>query len=108
MKNTIEFLKRVVYYANNVGYDYDTSVEVIEEGPDFVKVKTSDIEDGEDYLTATIRVLGDFEFVNTDYDGHDENAKVTLLGIWIDGENDPQRWRVIDARGSSLFAVLYC
>jgi len=107
----LELIREVVRYANNVGYDYDMRVEITEEQPDYVKVRTINDEDETD-MTATVRVLGDYSYV--DCDENDQGGRVdertvhtTLLGVWIDGESSTRRWRVIDARATSLFSMLY-
>jgi len=98
-------LRRIVALANNVGYDYDLRVEITEEKEeeDWVKIKTVN-EDDETELTATVCVFSEFECT-------DPIEKITfnniLLGVWVDGDSDSQPWRIIDARATSLFALLY-
>ncbi|RKZ93734.1 MAG: hypothetical protein DRQ40_07310 [Gammaproteobacteria bacterium] len=107
----IELIRAVVGYANSVGQVLDVQVEITEEHPDYVKVRAT-CEEGETDTTATIRVLGDFEYEDCDTDDQGNRINVrkvdnTLLGVWIDGESGKRRWRIIDARGTSLFAMLY-
>jgi len=110
-KMKIELIRAVVGYANSVGQVLDVQVEITEEHPDYVKVRAT-CEEGETDTTATIRVLGDFEYEDCDTDDQGNRINVrkvdnTLLGVWIDGESGKRRWRIIDARGTSLFAMLY-
>jgi hypothetical protein len=103
----LELIRNVVRYANNVAYDYDMQVEITEEAPDFVGIRTIN-DEGETDQTATLRVLGDYNYEDRRVEG--EESRVvdnTLLGLWIDGERDDRRWRIFDARATSLFALLY-
>ena len=108
--DNIKLLRQIVIYATNVGYDFDLRVEITEEneGESWVKITTIN-EDDETELTATVCVISPFEYVDPidDRDEGPRTVKATLLGVWIDGESDLDRWRIIDARASSLFALLY-
>ena len=107
-ENELELIRTVVRYANGVGYDYDLRVEITEEAPDYVKIRTID-EDDETDMTATVRVLGDYDYEDRYEEGEESHVvENTLLGVWIDGDNERERrWRIIDARGTSLFAMFY-
>ena len=98
-KEQQELIHRTIGFANNVAYDYGMKVEITEEGADFVKIR-SVTDEGETDVTATVKYLGDFTH-------EDKGVLITssLLGVWVN--SDGERWRIIDARAISLFALLY-
>jgi len=106
-KDQLELIRVVIDRANNVARDLDMWIETIEEAPDYVKIVALN-DDDETTVEAFIRVLGDYNY--EDRRTEDEGSKTienTLLGVFLDGDNQETRWRIIDARGSSLFAMLY-
>ena len=104
----LELLDLVVDRANGAAYDLDVRIEITDKAPDHYKIAIVD-EDGETTLVASVRVLGDYSYVDRRVEGDKhEMVENTLLGVLIDGDDDKEmRWRIVDARGSSLFAILY-
>ena len=90
-----DLIHTVVYQANGAGCDYDIKVEAIGVDRGSITVRTIN-EDGGIDCTAFVRVLGIFKVAT---------IEATLLGVDLDGDGE---WRIIDARGTSLFALLYC
>ena len=106
-KDQLELIRVVIDRANSVARDLDMRIETIEEAPDYVKIVVLN-DDGETTVEAFVRVLGDYNY--EDRRTEDEENKMvenTLLGVFLDGDDQETRWRIIDARGSSLFAMLY-
>lgn len=88
----LQMIRSTVEQASNAAGDYDGQVIITSESDDFVSIEYQD-EDCASY-NARVKPMGQIVDEETHY----------LLGVHLD---DQHGWRVIDSRGSSLFAILH-
>ena len=98
----LDLLRMVINRADSAAQDLDHRIEILEEGSDSVKIQLVDDDDRTVSTVAWVRYLGPYQLV----DG-EEVVDNELFGVRVEGSSAMPRWRIIDARGINLLAMLY-